>query len=215
MPVTVLNTQQVLTHLIPTESLCRCCYYYSHVCKCTNWGAERYVTFLVCPRSEVSPGLQDKFPGPAAAAAASGTLLETQILRFYLACQQIRWAITVLLVLAEDTTLLGQKQGTLFFTVWKVSWTSCSHWFPRFFNPHKYVAEVAKFVSVSDHKMWRKKCKRSVKSFCQQRVETSTLFKQLALCHHFSEQGHCLRPFFSFPWTRYSSWMFMRYQILL
>lgn len=44
---------------------------------------------LVCPRSEVSPGLQDKFPGPAAA-AASGTLLETQILRFYLACQQIR-----------------------------------------------------------------------------------------------------------------------------
>lgn len=78
-------------------------------------------------------------------------------------------------MLAEDTTLLGQKQGTLFFTVWKVSWTSCSHWFPGSLIPHKYFAEVAKFVSVSDHKMWRKKCKRSVKSFCQQRVETSTL----------------------------------------
>ena len=82
LDVVVLRVLQTSTHLIPTESLCRWCYYYSHVCKCTNWGTERYVTFLVCPRSEVSPGLQDKFPGPAAAAAASGTLLETQILRF-------------------------------------------------------------------------------------------------------------------------------------
>ena len=53
-------------------------------------------------------------------------------------------------MLAEDATLLGPKQGTLFLTVWKVSWTSCSHWFPWFFNPHKNIAEVAKFVSVSD-----------------------------------------------------------------
>lgn len=148
--------------------------------------------------------------GPAVS-AGSGNLLETQNLRFYLTRKHRRlsqfcgcWLRT------QDPCW---KQGASFLTAWKVSWTSRSHLFPWSFNSSESIAEVAKFVSVSDHKMWRNA--RDLWSFCQQSVKTSTLFQQLALCHHSLGQGHCLLPFLSLPRAWYTSWMFMSIEILV